>query len=76
ALESHQEEEFAREKLKKKNFDLVVMNSLQDKGAGFAHDTNKITVYDTANNAFPFELKTKEAVARDILNLIVRKLNA
>ncbi|MDX2002558.1 MAG: bifunctional phosphopantothenoylcysteine decarboxylase/phosphopantothenate--cysteine ligase CoaBC [Chitinophagales bacterium] len=72
ALETENEETNARQKLEKKNLDLVVLNSLNDKGAGFGHDTNKITVIDRKGNAKLFELKSKTAVAHDIVNEIVR----
>jgi len=74
ALETHDEEQFALKKLVKKNFDLIVLNSLNDSGAGFLHESNKITVYDRDNNQYPFELKSKSAVAHDIVNLILKKI--
>ncbi len=61
----------AKEKLKRKKLDLIVLNSLEDKGAGFGYDTNRITIIDKYNNIDKFELKTKEAAARDILEKIV-----
>lgn len=70
ALETHNETENALAKLKKKNFDIIVLNSLQDSGAGFAHDTNKITIFDKTNKHQKFSLKTKTEVALDILNYI------
>ena len=70
ALETHNEEAFAKEKIKRKNFDLIVLNSLQDQGAGFGQNTNKITVYDRFEKQFPFELKHKKEVAQDILKLM------
>lgn len=73
ALETHQELENAKIKLAKKNFDMVVLNSLQDKGAGFAHDTNKITIVDK-NGIQSFALKSKNEVAADILNAISKKM--
>ena len=60
----------AKGKLAKKNFDLVVLNSLNDKGAGFQFNTNKITIVNKNNKITKFELKNKEAVASDILNEI------
>lgn len=75
ALETHNEEQFALKKLQKKNFDLIVLNSLNDLGAGFSHESNKITVFDLDNNRYPFELKSKSAVAHDIVNLILQKIN-
>ena len=74
ALETNNELENAEQKMKKKHFDLIVLNSLQDSGAGFRHQTNKITILDNEGNTFPFELKPKEAVANDILDVIESKL--
>lgn len=70
ALETHNETENALAKLEKKNFDIIVLNSLQDAGAGFAHDTNKITIFDKKGEASQFTLKTKEEVAKDIITYI------
>lgn len=70
ALETENELEHAKAKIKKKNFDLIVLNSLKDKGAGFKHKTNKVTFIDKDNNTTYFELKTKAAVAQDILNKV------
>ena len=70
ALETQNEVENAKKKITSKNLDLVVLNSLQDKGAGFGHDTNKITLIDSKNNLETFELKTKQEVALDIINAI------
>lgn len=72
ALETDKEIENATEKLKKKNFDLVVMNSLNDEGAGFKSETNKITIVDKYNNIEKYELKNKKVVALDILNRIAQ----
>ena len=58
-------------KLQQKNLDIIVLNSLKDKGAGFESDTNRITIIDKYNNIDKFELKSKEDTARDILNKIV-----
>ena len=71
ALETDNEIENAREKLIRKNLDIIVLNSLNEKGAGFGHDTNKITIIDRNNNIDKFELKSKEEAAKDILNKIV-----
>ncbi len=68
ALETHNEKENALNKLNNKNLDMIVLNSLNDKGAGFKNDTNKITILDKNNNCIEFELKSKQAVAEDILN--------
>ncbi len=72
ALETTNEEVNAQEKLKKKNFDLIVLNSLNDKGAGFQQDTNKVTFFDKNNNKHKFELKSKTAVAQDIVNQVIK----
>jgi phosphopantothenoylcysteine decarboxylase/phosphopantothenate--cysteine ligase len=70
ALETDNEMENAVSKLKKKNFDLIVLNSLQDAGAGFQHNTNKVTIVDKSGNVVKFDLKTKTEVAADILDYI------
>lgn len=75
ALETDNEQEYALKKIQKKNFDAIVLNSLQDKGAGFASDTNKITIFDTLKNALQFDLKNKTEVAQDIVNFIKQKLS-
>jgi phosphopantothenoylcysteine decarboxylase/phosphopantothenate--cysteine ligase len=74
ALETDAEEVNALGKLKKKNLDMIVLNSLQTPGAGFAYDTNKVSVYDKDNNTTHFELKSKTEVAKDLVDLIARKL--
>ncbi len=71
ALETENELENAKSKLKKKNLDMVVLNSLKDQGAGFGHDTNKITIIDKKEVQHSFGLKSKVDVANDIVNLIV-----
>lgn len=71
ALETNNELENAKGKLAKKNFDFIVLNSLKDKGAGFNHDTNKITIVRKDNIIRKFELKTKKAAASDIANEIL-----
>ena len=70
ALETNDEENHAKEKLRKKNLDFIVLNSLQDKGAGFQHNTNKITLIDK-DSEIPFPLKSKKEVAKDIINKLV-----
>jgi phosphopantothenoylcysteine decarboxylase/phosphopantothenate--cysteine ligase len=70
ALESENEIENARSKLKKKNFDFIVLNSVKDKGAGFQYDTNKISIIDKNNKLTNFKLKSKKEVAKDIINKI------
>jgi phosphopantothenoylcysteine decarboxylase/phosphopantothenate--cysteine ligase len=76
ALETENEIESAKSKVKKKNLDLIILNSLQDKGAGFGQPTNKITFIDKDFNIEPMELKSKEEVALDILNKIIQQYNA
>ncbi|MBL4604790.1 MAG: bifunctional phosphopantothenoylcysteine decarboxylase/phosphopantothenate--cysteine ligase CoaBC, partial [Flavobacteriaceae bacterium] len=76
ALETNNELENAISKLKRKNLDAIVLNSLQDKGAGFATDTNKVTFIDKSEFQVPFELKSKTEVADDILNEILKRINA
>lgn len=71
ALETENEIENAKLKIQKKNLDLIVLNSLQDEGAGFGKPTNKITFIDSNFNVEPMELKSKEAVADDILNKVI-----
>ena len=71
ALETNNELENAKEKLLKKNADLMVLNSMQDVGAGFNTDTNKITLIDRQNKTTVFELKNKSEVAQDIINYIL-----
>ncbi|MBT8191113.1 MAG: phosphopantothenoylcysteine decarboxylase, partial [Bacteroidia bacterium] len=73
ALETSKAEEFAQEKLVKKNFDFIVLNSLRDKGAGFQHDTNKVTLYTNQGEKTEYELKSKKEVATDIINTLVLK---
>ncbi|WP_271406126.1 bifunctional phosphopantothenoylcysteine decarboxylase/phosphopantothenate--cysteine ligase CoaBC [Tenacibaculum soleae] len=75
ALETNNEVENAKSKITKKNLDLIILNSLQDKGAGFATDTNKITIIDADFNQKPFELKSKRAVSIDIVNEIINKIS-
>lgn len=71
ALETENEKENAEKKLSSKNFDLIALNSLQDAGAGFGHDTNKITVIGRNKLVKEFNLKSKKEVASDIVNLII-----
>jgi phosphopantothenoylcysteine decarboxylase / phosphopantothenate---cysteine ligase len=75
ALETEQEQANALKKLESKNFDLIVLNSLNDKGAGFGHDTNKITILGREKSK-TFELKTKKEVAHDIIEAIIEKMHA
>jgi phosphopantothenoylcysteine decarboxylase/phosphopantothenate--cysteine ligase len=76
ALETENEETNAFQKLESKNFDLIVLNSLRDKGAGFGHDTNKVTIIDKGHQIKTFELKSKKEVANDIVNAIIEKLHS
>jgi phosphopantothenoylcysteine decarboxylase/phosphopantothenate--cysteine ligase len=71
ALETENEIENAKGKIQKKNLDLIVLNSLQDEGAGFGKSTNKVTFIDKNFKVEPMELKSKEAVADDILNKVI-----
>ena len=74
ALETNNELENAKKKLKNKNLDFVVLNSLQNKNAGFRHSTNKITIIDRNNKIYNFELKNKSDVATDIIAHLANKL--
>lgn len=74
ALETNNEEENAINKLQKKNLDIIILNSLQDKGAGFQSETNKITIFDKNRKKEHFDLKLKSKVAEDILQYIESKL--
>lgn len=71
ALETNNETENAIKKIKHKNLDFIVLNSLNDPGAGFRTNTNKITIIDKSNNLESFELKSKAEVAADIVNKII-----
>jgi len=74
ALETNNEEEYAKKKLAKKNLDFIVLNSMQDKEAGFQKNTNKITIIDKDLSMQQFDAKSKTDVAKDILNVILNKL--
>ncbi|GHM98715.1 phosphopantothenoylcysteine decarboxylase [Cytophagales bacterium WSM2-2] len=76
ALETENETANAEKKIASKNFDLIVLNSLNDNGAGFGHDTNKITLINRKNEAQKFSLKSKKEVARDIVNAIIENSHA
>jgi len=76
ALETNNELENATTKLKTKNLDLIVLNSLNDKGAGFKKATNKVTIIDKSENIYEFGLKSKAEVAEDIFNVILNKMYA
>ena len=75
ALETENEIEHAKQKIKKKNLDLIVLNSLNDEGAGFGKPTNKVTFINGDFSIEPQELKSKEEVAQDIINKIKAKYN-
>ena len=76
ALETENEIENAKVKIQKKNLDLIVLNSLQDEGAGFGKPTNKVTFIDKNGAIQPMELKSKESVSLDIINLIIQHYHA
>ncbi len=76
ALETTNEIENATGKLERKNLDLIVLNSLQDKGAGFKNTTNKVTIIDKSKDQIAFTLKSKTEVASDIFNEIIKRTNA
>ncbi len=76
ALETNNEKEYALKKLQTKNADMIVLNSLNDAGAGFGHDTNKITIFDKAGGEYNFDTKPKKEVAKDIVNIIIKLLHA
>ncbi len=76
ALETHNEWDNALAKLDNKNLDLIVLNSLNDTGAGFGTHTNKVTIIDREHKALEFGLKAKKEVANDILDSIVSRMNA
>ncbi len=72
ALETNNEREYALGKLKNKNADMIVMNSLNDKGAGFGTDTNKITIFDKSGKEFNYELMSKKEAAKNIVDTIIQ----
>lgn len=74
ALETNDEEMNALSKMQRKNLDMIVLNSLNDKGAGFSVDTNKVTILDKAGDKTVYELKTKVEVAKDIVDQIASRL--
>lgn len=76
ALETNNEKEYALKKLQTKNADMIVLNSLNDAGAGFGYDTNRITIFDKHNNEYKFDTKSKKEVAKDIVNTIIKLLHA
>jgi phosphopantothenoylcysteine decarboxylase/phosphopantothenate--cysteine ligase len=74
ALENKDEVLYAKNKLKSKNADMIVLNSLNDDGAGFGYDTNQVTIFEKNGTETPFGQKTKTAVARDIVDRIIKLL--
>ena len=72
ALETNNEKAYALKKLQEKNADMIVLNSLNDAGAGFGYDTNKITIFDRTGKEYSFDTKTKQEVAVDIVNTIIQ----
>ena len=72
ALENRNETEYAENKLRQKNADLIVLNSLRDAGAGFGFDTNKITIFQKNGPPIPFEQKPKQQVAKDIVDTVAK----
>ena len=75
ALETDNEVENAKKKIRSKNLDFVVLNSLRDKDAGFGVETNKITIIDKDDNMTVFPTKPKTEVAKDIIDTINQKLS-
>jgi len=75
ALETNNEKEYAVGKMKAKNADMIVLNSLNDEGAGFGADTNKITIFDKKENEYSFSLKSKAEVATDIIETLKKVMN-
>jgi phosphopantothenoylcysteine decarboxylase / phosphopantothenate---cysteine ligase len=75
ALETNDEKNYALKKLSDKNADMIVLNSLKDEGAGFGHDTNKITIFDKKGGEYLFDKKSKADVAIDIVNAIIQYNN-
>lgn len=71
ALETNNEKEFALKKLQAKNADIIVLNSLNDAGAGFGFSSNKITIFDKKGGEYNFDLKPKSEIATDIVNNII-----
>jgi phosphopantothenoylcysteine decarboxylase/phosphopantothenate--cysteine ligase len=73
ALETNAEKENALKKMHQKNADMIVLNSLNDQGAGFGYDTNKVTIFNRNGAEFHSDLKTKELVAKDIVDQIIKQ---
>jgi phosphopantothenoylcysteine decarboxylase/phosphopantothenate--cysteine ligase len=75
ALETENEEQYAVDKLQRKNLDLIILNSLNDAGAGFKNDTNKITMIDKYLQKTIFTLKSKTEVAQDICQKVIQLIS-
>ena len=75
ALETNNEKENALKKLNQKNADFIILNSMNDEGAGFGLDTNRITIFDKNKKEYKFPTKTKKEVAEDIVNTIIQYRN-
>ena len=75
ALETNNEKEYALGKMKAKNADMIVLNSLKDANAGFGHDTNKVTVFEASGMEHALGLASKQKIAEEIVNIIIDKLN-
>lgn len=76
ALETSNEHAYALSKMQTKNADMIVLNSLRDKDAGFGYDTNRVTIFDKDGNESTLQLASKQAIASDIVNIIIQKINA
>ncbi len=76
ALETTHEEKHALEKMTKKNADMIVLNSLNDRGAGFGHDTNKVTIFKKEGTRVALPLQSKEETARTIIDIIIQSYYA
>jgi phosphopantothenoylcysteine decarboxylase/phosphopantothenate--cysteine ligase len=72
ALENHDEIFYARKKLESKNADMIVLNSLNDPGAGFGFDTNRVTIFEKGGAEIRYEQKPKQQVAKDIVDRIIK----
>ena len=75
ALETQDELNYAQKKMDNKNLDFIVLNSMNDKGAGFKKDTNKVTLISKDNKLTPFDVKPKREVAKDILQYIIKEIH-
>jgi phosphopantothenoylcysteine decarboxylase/phosphopantothenate--cysteine ligase len=76
ALETNNELEHAKSKLKSKNLDVIVLNSLNDEGAGFGVSTNKVTFITKSEEVIENDLKSKSEVAQDLIQLIIKQRHA